>query len=216
MRGSTAGLSEGMIGPPKDAHAMFLAFIDIMFTSFILSPAVVIYWRGTWNYMDIVLFGNGTLSGCLSFAIGLTGHMVATMIQGWLTTKVHPDRHRIAYLLVSRLYTYLYGIVCVNSWRCIFMLLDAQVPSGSTVALCVLTFGALLALMLFKCLRNCMAPPFTVSTDNSKDYFSVPTRFKKQVKRFRFQRNYHQKCIRTCIICFKSNSTTSVNYLKFH
>lgn len=182
MRGSTAGMSEVMIAPPQDAHAMFLTFIDIIFSSVVLAPTVVVYWRGTWNYMDkVLLMDEPALSGATSLAIGFAGHMVCSLGQHWFTAKFHPDRNRIAFQLVSRMYTYAYGICCANGWRAGWIFLQMWIPPERWVLLCVVTSGALVALVLLKGLRNIVASPFALATDHSKDFFTVPTRFKTKV-----------------------------------
>lgn len=181
MRGSTAGMSEVMIAPPQDAHAMFLTFIDIIFSSVVLAPTVVVYWRGTWNCMDHVLEGDPVISGGASLLIGFAGHMICTVGQHWFTAKFHPDRNRIAFQVVSRMYTYFYGICCANGWRAGWIFLLMWSPQERWVLVSVLTGGALVALVLLKGLRNIVASPFALATDHSKDFFMVPTRFKKKV-----------------------------------
>lgn len=178
MRGSTAGLAEGMIAPPKNAHAMFLTFVDILFSATVAAPSIVCYWRGTWNTLDFYLFEETILSAFTSLAIGIFGHMTFTLFQHKLTHAFHPDKHRIAYLLCSRMYTYVYGIVCVNGWRGGWMLLDTYIPLKITIVFAI-TFISVILLALLKSLRNISASPFAISTDNSKDYFLVPTMFKK-------------------------------------
>lgn len=178
MRGSTVGLAEGMIAPPKNAHALFLSVVDVLFSALILAPSIVTYWRGTWNLMDHVLFEDAILSAFASLAIGIFGHMFFTLSQHRFTATFHPDKHRITYLLISRMYTYVYGIVCVNGWRGGWMLLDAYIPLTFNSYFCI-TFMSVAVLALLRGLRNVSAAPFAVATDNSKNYFVVPTMYKK-------------------------------------
>lgn len=186
MRGSTAGMSEGMIGPSQNIHTMFLTFVDVTLSSLILAPLIVLYWRGTWNCMDHLLTGplrlpgTGSHDGLASLAIGVVGHLLFTAAQRSLTKSFHPDRHRIAFLVASRTYTYVYGIVCVNGWRGGWQLLGQSLPLTLPVTT-VITLIAIVSLLLLKGLRNISAAPFAVATDNSKDYFVVPTMFKKVI-----------------------------------
>lgn len=182
MRGSTAGMSEGMIGPSKNIHTMFLMFVDVMFSSLVIAPLIVTYWHGTWMCMDHVLRAGGDHtfwvehSEVLSLFIGVFGHFFFTMTQKWWQRAFHPDRHRIAFFVTSRLHTYVYGIVCVNTWRGGFQLLALYMPTSLTLPLIIVS---LVSLVLLKGLRNISAAPFAVVTDHSKDYFLFPTMFKK-------------------------------------
>lgn len=181
MRGSTAGLAEGTIAPPESVHATFLDILDILFSSLIVAPAVIAYWRGTWNLMFYVLAPNDAfMSAIWSVIIGTVGHFVLTVCQDKLCRTFHPDKHRITFLVFSRFYTAIYGIICVNGWRGGWLLMDQNIPYLVTTLLTITLFCALL-LALFKGLRNISAAPFAISTDHSKDYFVIPTMYKTSV-----------------------------------
>lgn len=182
MRGSTAGLADGIIATPKGVHATFLTFLDIIFSSVIVAPLTIAYWRGTWNLMGYVLFPNDIfLSAHASNAIGIIGHFVTTIYQEKFNKSFHPDKHRITFLLFSRLYTMVYGIICVNHWRGGWLLLDQYVPLVISIVASITIVSALL-LAFCKGLRNISSSPFAIATDHSKDYFVVPTMFKASVR----------------------------------
>ena len=44
-----------------------------------------------------------------------------------------------------------------------------------------ITVFAIIALMAIKALKNVTAPPFVIVTDHSKEYFDIPTMYKKSV-----------------------------------
>lgn len=184
MRGSTAGLAEGTIITPDTVHASFLMFLDVMFSSLIVAPVVVTYWRGTWNLMNFVIFPSNMLwSAFSSMAIGTIGHFVFYFYQINFTKSFHPDKHRITYMILSRMYTAVYGIVCVNGWRGGWMLIDLYIPKSVATYFAILMISCIL-LAFCKGLRNIAASPFVISTDHSKDYFTVPTMFKASVRDF--------------------------------
>lgn len=182
MRGSTAGLAEGIISHPASIHATFLDFLDYLLSAMILAPAVVTYWRATWNLMGHYLFKNNQLYSALtSMCIGFSGHIIFTLFQNRFKNKFHPNRHRITFYIFSRLYTAIYGIVCVNGWRGCWALLDIYLPYKFLIVF-LITMGCAILLGFLKTLRNLSAPPFAIATDHSKDYFTVPTMFKIMVR----------------------------------
>lgn len=181
MRGSTASLAEGVIAPPANLHAIFLNLLDFLYSSFILAPLVVTYWRGTWNLMDHYLFeGDKFASPAASLAIGVVSHLLFTIFQGNMRKAFNPDRHRLVYMFFSRVYTYVYGLGCVNGWRGGWQLLDNYTPLNVPIVL-VMTISAAMVLTGFKTLRNISASPFFIATDHSKEYFTIPTMFKTSV-----------------------------------
>lgn len=182
MRGSTAGLAEGTIVSPDSIHAAFLVFLDIMFSSLIAAPVVVAYWRGTWNLMLFVLFPNDQFWSAIgSCILGTVGHFIFFLYQEKFSHSFHPDKHRITFMLISRIYTAIYGIICVNGWRGGWMLMDQYCPP-SVPTLFVIAIVSSILLAFVKGLRNISSTPFAISTDHSKDYFVVPTMFKTSVR----------------------------------
>lgn len=182
MRGSTAGLAEGIIASPSTIHATFLVFLDILFSSLIVAPAVINYWRGTWNLMAYVLFPkNMFLSAIASSVLAATGNFVLAFCQQKFSRTFHPDKHRVTFYIFSRIYSLVFGLISVNSWRGIWMLMDQYVPYKVSVLL-LITGTSLLILALCKGLRNISSQPFALSTDHSKDYFVIPTMWKSTVR----------------------------------
>jgi len=75
------GISDGLRGTSR-SHYNLLHSLDILLTAFVMSPAVVGYWRGTWNLMDAYVFPKHPTISCLtSLILGFTGHIVFTMVQ---------------------------------------------------------------------------------------------------------------------------------------
>uniref|UniRef100_A0A1L8D9T0 Putative conserved plasma membrane protein n=1 Tax=Nyssomyia neivai TaxID=330878 RepID=A0A1L8D9T0_9DIPT len=177
MRGSTAGLADGVLNPAKDAHGVLLDFLDTILSTLVVGPLVISYWRGTWNLMDLYLFPNDKiLSASASLGIGVVGHLICTLFQDAFK-HLHPNHHRITFYVISRLYTAIYGVICINGWRGGWQLIDAYTPTKvSTILLCTIIPAVCLALL--KALRNLSAAPFTISIDAPNEYFDVQTMFK--------------------------------------
>lgn len=183
MRGSTAGLAEGIIASPNTIHATFLVFLDISFSSLIVAPAVINYWRGTWNLMAYVLYSDDMFrSAIASSVLAAIGNFVLCFCQEKFSRTFHPAKHRITFYIFSRFYSIIFGLISVNSWRGIWMLMDQYVPYKLSV-LCLITGTSLFILALCKGLRNISSQPFALSTDHSKDYFVIPTMLKSSVRK---------------------------------
>lgn len=185
MRGSTAGLAEGFIEKRNNVHDAFLTFLDMAFAAVIVTPAVVIHWQGTWNLSKMFLYPgkeNLVKSGIASMCIGIFGQLVFTYYQDTIADYFHPDKRRLTYMVVSRLYTLVYGFIGINSWLGMWDILDEYCPAD-VLTLSVLILVGTSLLLVCKGLRNVQSPPFGISTDNSKDYFVVVTMFKSSVRK---------------------------------
>ncbi|KAJ1519725.1 hypothetical protein ONE63_004983 [Megalurothrips usitatus] len=108
---------------------------------------------------------------CFSFHL-----MFRTHVQHPLERHLHPDKHRLLYYVLSRVYTALFSFGCVNSFRGVWKALDQHtgLNPGTVVAF---TSVSVVALAVMRALRNISAPPFVIVTDNHENYFQVPTMF---------------------------------------
>ncbi|XP_034256969.1 uncharacterized protein LOC117654443 isoform X3 [Thrips palmi] len=176
MRGSIVGISDGLRGTSRGHYAL-LHGLDMLVSMFLMAPAVVSYWRGTWALMDHYVFPDQpNLSNLVSVAIGAGCHTLFTMVQHPLERHLHPDKHRLMYYVLSRVYTALFSFGCVNSFRGVWKALDEHTGlNPATVA--ALTAVPVVALGCMRALRNISAPPFVIVTDNHENYFQVPTMF---------------------------------------
>lgn len=184
MRGSNAGFEDGRVFVEKTTyHSLLLDSLDSIFSSVVVAPLVVSYWRGTWNLMGFYLLPlNNIQSSVASLIIGIIGHLVFTIWQGSLRNYFDPNRHRLTFYLGSRLYTSIFGIVCVNCWRGGWQLIDHYTARDMKTILSI-TIIAIVTLSAIKALRNVMGLPFVVVTDHSQEYFDIPTMYKKSVRR---------------------------------
>lgn len=184
MRGSNAGLADGeMVKEKMSCHSFLLESFDSLFSSLIVAPLVASYWRGTWNLLAVYLMPHNMIqSSVASLIIGIIGHLVFTIWQGSLRNHFDPNRHRLTFYCGSRLYTSIYGIVCVNCWRGGWQLIDHYTARDMKTIFSI-TIIAIIVLSAIKALRNVTAAPFVVVTDHSQGYFDVPTMYKKSVRR---------------------------------
>lgn len=177
MRGSTAGLPSTLKGDSA-THYAFLSVLDCVFCSVVLAPLVVCFWRSVWELMGSYVYPDDELvSAGVSTVIGIGGHLFFALSQHTFERNLHPDRNRISYYVISRLYTLCFAFVCVNGWRGPWIILD--VYTGKELTLTGTPFAVgIIALAAMRTLRNVSAPPFAVTTDYVTGYFQVLTMFR--------------------------------------
>ncbi|XP_037927305.1 uncharacterized protein LOC119661872 [Teleopsis dalmanni] len=164
---------------PKNTHTLLLETLDMLLSCLVVAPCVIAYWRGTWELMGVLIFPNNVpLSALCSFLIGGLGHLLFTLTQTFFKDHIHPDKRRLTYYVISRCYTAIFGIVCVNMWRGSWVLCDWLTSVDSLVIISVVTLVAMLFLIATRTVRNLGAAPYTVTMDHKSDYFEVDTMFK--------------------------------------
>lgn len=182
MRGSTAGLAEGTIESHHNLYDAFLGLLDVLFASVIAAPIVIIHWRGAWNLMAYIFYPDDqTASAMATTFLGIIGHFIVFYCQNWFSNTLNPDKHRLTFMIVSRMYTAIYGFICISAWRGPWTLLDLYSKPDIQTLVIIISVCTIL-LMICKGLRNISSTPFGVSTDHSKDYFVTPTMFKSSVR----------------------------------
>ncbi|KAL7739240.1 hypothetical protein ACLKA6_008716 [Drosophila palustris] len=165
--------------PRRNLHELLLELLDVLLSCLVVAPCVIAYWRGTWELMGVLLFPSSLpLSALASFAIGGLGHFMFIVTQNFFKDHIHPDKRRLTYYAISRVYTAVFGIVCVNMWRGSWMICDWLTSIDSLAIISVVTLVALLFLVGTRTLRNLGAAPYTVAMDHKSDYFEVGTMFK--------------------------------------
>ncbi|KAL0113482.1 hypothetical protein PUN28_012559 [Cardiocondyla obscurior] len=172
MTGSLDGKSSNRL------HYAILTILDTIFSALVAAPAVVGYWRGTWELSDFYVYPNEPVfSSFASITIGFTGLFAFSVVQHGLDDILHPDKHRLSYYLGSRFYTSLFGFCCVNAWRGAWKALDiyTDLTPGTVSATTVIS---LLALGILRAVRNVSAPPFSLVLDSCPGYFEVQTMFR--------------------------------------
>ncbi|CAH1407052.1 unnamed protein product [Nezara viridula] len=197
MRGSTAGITDGLRGI-SNSYYLFITFLDSLLAALVISPLVVSYWRGTWELMGYYVYPQDMKkSSLVSLLIGLGGIMLFTMTQKFYPKMLNPNKHRILYYVISRVYTACFGFACINSWRGGWVALDAY-TSTEPRSVIFITCASIIILIMTKTIRNISAPPFAIVTDRYEGYFDVPTHFKTSTGNFWF---YLLDCVfSVCII----------------
>lgn len=132
MRGSDVGLP-GTALEYRPKYFFLLTTLDYLFSSLIVCPCIVGYWRSVWNLMGIYVFPKDEwLSAVISTTIGFAGHVFFSLTQNIFKEHFHPNKNRILYYTVSRLYTLCFAFICVNGWRGPWFLLDIHAKKNSS------------------------------------------------------------------------------------
>ncbi|RZC35421.1 uncharacterized protein BDFB_008748 [Asbolus verrucosus] len=178
MRGSTAGLPDTLRTQHNAPYYAILSILDVLFSLIIVAPLVVGYWRSVWELMAIYVYPEDVLlSSYISTGIGIVGHLIFMLPQHTFERYLHPDRNRILFYVMSRIYTVCFAFICVNGWRGPWQLLDMYTKNEVLTVLAPTAVG-IVALAAMRALRNVSAPPFSVVTDSVKGYFEVLTMFR--------------------------------------
>lgn len=179
MRGSTAGLADCILRTPNNAYTNFINVLDILISSFIVAPLVVGYWRGTWNLSVLLIYPEDQLiAGYTCTIVGLCGQFLLNYFQGSLKYALDPNKHRLCYYIMSRLYTYVFGLCCVNTWAGYWVLIAEYITLNPT-RMAILTVASIACLCAIRGLRNIFGVPFYMALDSPSDYFTVRTMYQK-------------------------------------
>ncbi|XP_041775608.1 uncharacterized protein LOC121595593 isoform X3 [Anopheles merus] len=152
--------------------------VNSIYAALVIGPLVICFWRGTWNLMDMLLFPEDEVLRMITLQVfGLGGHLffmlLQTTLERWLDVEVRP----VSFYLLSRVYTYIYGAMCVATWRGGWILIDRYSPP-SLMFFMEASLVALLLLGSVQSFCNVAGAPFV--NDSPDGYFDVPTYFKSK------------------------------------
>lgn len=181
MRGSFLRLDQITGGARKtfdDDDPKVPDIVNNIYAALVIGPLVICHWRGTWNLLDMLLFPHDELWRMFTLlGVGFGGHLLFMLLQANLQRWLDVEEHPVAFYVWSRLYTYVYGVVCVCTWRGGWILIDRYSPP-SLVFFVEASLVALLLLGSVQSFCNVAGAPFV--NDSPKGYFDVPTYFKSK------------------------------------
>jgi hypothetical protein len=154
--------------------------LELVVTTVLVSPLVIGQWRGTWMLAEYyrvpwwACFLTGTF---LHFLFALLKDILqdyfSRMRNGCVTSP-------LILFLVSRTYTWVFGVACISHWRGTWMMLDEY--SGRRIgAVVAVSLVSLAMLSSMKTLRNISSSPFSVDVDGLEPGFAFPTMFRTSV-----------------------------------
>lgn len=158
----------------------FAKIFDVIFASVIVGPLVVIYWISVWNLSDIFITPDDPIqSALISFVIGFSGQFVVLYFQDEIS-KWFKFKNMIFNVIASRSYAMFSAVTCISLWRGLWKFADF-ISTTNTMFTVLNVVQNLTILMVSRTIKNSIAGPFIVSTDQSNCDYKVSTFFSKVV-----------------------------------
>jgi hypothetical protein len=150
---------------------------EVMVSTVLVTPLVIGQWRGTWMLLEY--YG---IPWWMCFFTGSILHFIFALLKDFLQDYFSNKKQQCLsiVLLVSRVYTWVFGIACASHWRGGWMMLEEYLRRelGPVIAVTLLSLAMLSAT---KTLRNINNSPFTISVDGLEPVFNFPTMFRTSV-----------------------------------
>ncbi|CAH0406815.1 unnamed protein product [Chilo suppressalis] len=169
---------------------------DALFSCFVVAPLVVSVWRGTWNLMDI---HKDYFPYAQTFLLGIVIHFSFALVRAQLHSRSKGAWSEsggsagrwLRERLLSKVYTYIFILSCLNHWRGGWGLLDgfvnAMLPNTEDphrpVLYAALTISFYLCATVLRSSRNILASPYFLVTDGKEATYIFTTRYNKNSSR---------------------------------
>jgi len=186
--------SQGTMGLLKTKDWL-LSLADFLWSSVVIAPLVVLYWRGSWDLLDDLVYppeAEGSIkledapphsaiqkqmSGLVSYLAGLfvriTLDLAKFHVGEFLRTKSKWIR-----LVCSWIFNAIYALAGVAFWRGVWFLMKLDVGVG-TVQLIIVLCGSLAVLIFTRVPKSLISPPLAISLDKHEVTFQNGTFFRK-------------------------------------
>ncbi|XP_029847029.3 uncharacterized protein LOC8024882 [Ixodes scapularis] len=153
-----------------------LVLLDHLLSILVVTPLVVVYWRGLWMLLDaLVLPESPIVSGWVTFICGQLLMLWFHLMQESLDVLGKSNPH--LFMVVSRTYTQVMGVAVITQWRGLWLLVDLYTDVNLPSALSSLGVGVAGLVIAGSLSTVPNAPPFVFLPDMQEDYFSCPSRF---------------------------------------
>lgn len=163
-----------------------LRAIDSLLCVFLFFPSMLFFWRGIWDLYGVYVFPNDSprfewatagLGAC-----SIVGYFACPLLSRCLGAV----RWKALRFIVVRLYMYAFGILAMANWRGIWGLADHYLKGFGWRGNVVEFLVCYSFLVVMRCSRSLVFPPFVVCLD-TRDSLLVPsTCFRSQVRPLTF------------------------------
>ena len=164
-------------------HHRLVHVLDICLSFFWIFPLNVVYWRGTWDILDLYIIPGDLVTGSwISLALGVTTCSLGNSLQPFLNK--HCPTKTLPKVLLTRTFAYIFAFGTLNHWRGLWNLLDHYIGFGyeSTVILFVI---AMVMCWLLRVTATILGPPMTITYDNREDFFQSRGRLRMEVSKLK-------------------------------
>jgi len=168
---------------------MTRAFLNFLWSCIVVAPLTVLFWRGTWDLLDLVVYPkipaedvNGKSyrkdkSGLVSFIVGALVRIMLDLVKFHLGEFLH-SKPSVIKKLGGLAFTGVYALAGVSFWRGIWLLMKLDVGE-KTFQLSVVLIGGLAVLSFSQISRTLIGSPLAICVDTHENVFKPSTFFLK-------------------------------------
>ncbi|KAG5683253.1 hypothetical protein PVAND_012545 [Polypedilum vanderplanki] len=149
----------------KSLKKFLLKIFDYGFSSFVITPLLVLFWFSTWSTFDLLSISDE--NKIIVFAIGLCGQFFLLYHHDVLR-RIFNVENQIAFAFLSRFYVLICGIVNICFWRLVWISYDMiSTNDDNSIILNIIQNSVIL--MAFKVFVNSISIPFIIAFDDDND-----------------------------------------------
>ena len=153
---------------------------DSVLCLFVFYPSMLFYWRGIWDLFGVYIYPDDEPKNhWVTTGIGacsIIGYFVYPLLD-----RLFTSRSGFVYILVSRVALYVQGVLAMAYWRGVWGVADYYLLQfgwkGGVIGLLI----SYTTLLLLRCSRTLIFPPFVVVLDTRKDVLQPSTLFQTEV-----------------------------------
>ncbi|XP_066263766.1 uncharacterized protein [Branchiostoma lanceolatum] len=164
---------------------------DVLVIAVVITPAVNLFWRGTWNLLEESLPGDEAARAWLSLAIGSPVLVLAGLLQHPLRRLGGRIRGKsmVGHHVLCMVYSYVIAFASVSQWRGFWNLPDYYIPRMvSPLGYALRTIVGFVAMVILRTVLLGGGCPRSVSVDFDPDPFRVDLRLHtNKAERFSWQ-----------------------------
>lgn len=177
------------MGVHRDRETLY-SIADVLWSSVVVSPLVLLYWRGTWELLDdFTGLNEGPKANSVSIKwhSGLGCHLIGLFIKilidlsiFHLNEKIHLSKNKTVHRCFGWLLTAVSGLADVMFWRGVWFLMRLDLKPGANPTVVAVVLGiSLLILAGSSVERTLVASPCTLSLDAAQPSLKSGTYFRK-------------------------------------